>query len=119
MKLTYLTLLILHLNALIDSGKHNDITIDDIHNAIENKSLLRFIKKRCGRDIDLSLHLDADESFEEEYESRMNSLYNGYAGNESKKWGVRNLGLCLMLAWTNELIQLHASFPNEFPLKIN
>ncbi|EFE09362.1 hypothetical protein [Citrobacter youngae] len=119
MKLTFLTLLILHINSLVDSGKYNDITIDDIHDAIEKKSLLQFIKKRCGKDIDLSLHLYEGINFESEYEERMNSLYYGYAGNESRKWGVRNQGLCLMLAWTNELIQMYASFPNEYPLEID
>ncbi|EQA1595580.1 hypothetical protein ABKU91_20240 (plasmid) [Enterobacter hormaechei] len=117
MKLTYLTLLILHINSLIDSGKYNDITIEEVHNAIERKQLLKFLKKRCGKDIDLSLHLDEDIKFEDIYEERMLSLYDGYAGNESRKWGVRNLGLCLVLAWTNELIQMSSAFPEQYPLK--
>ncbi|HDT6555831.1 TPA: hypothetical protein QFU93_003043 [Raoultella ornithinolytica] len=117
MKLTYLTVLILHINSLLDSGKYNDITIDEVHDAIENKQLLRFLKKRCGKDIDLSLHLDEGMKFEHIYEERMNSIYGGYAGDESRKWGVRNLGLCLVLAWTNELIQLSTSFPDQYPLQ--
>lgn len=119
MKLTYLTLLILHVNSLIDSGKYNDITIDEVHDAIEAKGLLKFLQKRCSKDIDLSLHLDERMKFEQVYEERMNGLYEGYGGNESRKWGVRNLGLCLVLAWTNELIQLHATFPQEFPVEID
>lgn len=42
MKVQALTLLILHVNALIDSGKYSDISIDDIHTAIEEKRVLRF-----------------------------------------------------------------------------
>lgn len=49
MKVTALTLLILHINSLIDSGKYNDITISDVHTAIENRGLLRFIKKGAAR----------------------------------------------------------------------
>jgi hypothetical protein len=107
MEVSALTLLILHINSLIDSGKYNDITIDDIHNAIENKRLLRFIKDRVGKDIDFSIYLDSDVygDFENYYETQMNNIYNGYAGNERRKWGVKNLGLCLVLAWTNEIIQ--------------
>ena len=107
MKVSALTLLILHINSLIDSGKYNDITIDDIHNAIENKRLLRFIKDKAGSNVDLSLHLDNDlwGNFEEYYEEKMNDIYGGYAGNERRKWGVQNLGLCVVLAWTNEIIQ--------------
>lgn len=108
MKVTALTLLILHINSLIDSGKYNDITIFDVHTAIENKELLRFIKKRCGSDIDLSIHLESTVygDFESFYEQQINQIYGGYAGDERRKWGIENLGLCLVLAWTNEIIQL-------------
>lgn len=43
--------------------------------------------------------------FERAYEEKMNQIYNAYAGDERRKWGVQNLGLCLVLAWTNEIIQ--------------
>lgn len=107
MKVSALTLLILHLNSLIDSGRYDFITIDDVHQAIERKRLLRFIKERAGSDIDLSCHLDTTiwGDFEQFYEERMNCIYGGYAGDERRKWGVSNLGLCLVLAWTNEIIQ--------------
>ncbi|MDH1622140.1 hypothetical protein N5F07_13285 [Pseudomonas chengduensis] len=107
MKVTALTLLILQINSLIDSGKYNDITISEVHEAIESQGLLRFIKKRCGSDIDLSIHLESTAygNFEKFYEERINQIYGGYAGDEGRKWGVKNLGLCLVLAWTNEIIQ--------------
>ncbi|WP_208599236.1 hypothetical protein [Azotobacter beijerinckii] len=49
MKVTALTLLILQINSLIDSGKYNDITISEVHEAIESQGLLRFIKKDASR----------------------------------------------------------------------
>lgn len=108
MDVTALTLLILRINSLIDSGKYNDITISDVHAAIESKELLRFIKNKCGSDIDLSIHLDSTvyRDFESFYEQRINQIYGGYAGDERRKWGVENFGLCLILAWTNEIIQM-------------
>lgn len=107
MKVSALTTLILQINRLIDSGKYNDITIYDIHESIESQGVLRFIKKRCGSDIDLSIHLKdvAYGEFEKFYEEQINRIYEGYAGDENRKWGVKNLGLCLVLAWTNEIIQ--------------
>jgi hypothetical protein len=107
MNVTALTLLILQINKLIDSGKCNDISIDDVHNAIKNKSLLRFLKEKAGSGIDLSGHIDCKTfgEFEEYYEEKMNNIYEAYAGDERRKWGVKNLGLCLTLAWTNEIIQ--------------
>ncbi|PMY45415.1 MULTISPECIES: hypothetical protein [Pseudomonas] len=107
MKVTALTGLILQINKAIDSGKYNDITISEVHNAINSQGLLRFIKERCGKDVDLSIHLESNVygDFEEYYEEKMNQFYNAYAGDERRKWGVENLGLCLVLAWTNEIIQ--------------
>lgn len=107
MKVSALTLLILHVNSLIDSGKYNDISISDVHEAIEKRGVLRLLKARCGADIDLSLHLDSTAygDFEKLFEDEMDSIYGGYGGQEGRKWGVRNSGLCVILAWTNEIVQ--------------
>lgn len=108
MKVTYLTLLILQVNSLIDSGKYSDISIEDIHEAIEEKRVLRFLKERVGKDIDLSLHLGetSNNGFEKFFENQLYQIYGGYAGQERRKWGVSNFGLSLVLAWTNEIIQV-------------
>ena len=96
----------LRLNALVDSGKYNDITIDEIHRAIQRKHVLQFLKQRIGNDIDLSIHLSSTwGDFEGFYETKLNDIYGGYAGDERRKWGIENLGLCLLVAWTNEIIQ--------------
>jgi len=107
MKVSALTLLILHINALIDSGKYSDISIDDIHRAIEKKQVLRFIKDRVGADIDLSIHLGDSPygDFESYFETQLENIYGGCAGQERRKWGVENSGLCLVLAWTSEIVQ--------------
>ena len=107
MKVTALTIVILELNHLIDTGRYNDISIQDIHNAIEGKRVLRMLKERAGRDLDLSIHLKSDTygNFEAYYEQKLYDIYGGYAGEERRKWGVERLGLCLLLAWTNEIIQ--------------
>lgn len=106
MKISALTLLILHLNKLVDSGKYNDVSIDEIHTAIEHRRVLQFLKEKAGNDIDLSAHLsNVYGDFESFYETKINEIYGGYAGQERRKWGVQNLGLCLLIAWTNEIIQ--------------
>jgi hypothetical protein len=107
MKITALTGLILQVNKLIDSGEYNNISISDVHDAIDSQRLLRFIKEKCGRDVDFSIYFESTAygDFEGYYEEKMNQLYNAYAGEERRKWGVEKLGLCLVLAWTNEIIQ--------------
>jgi len=102
MKVTYLTMLILCLNALIDGGKHDDITLDDIKDHIDDGTVLDFINQRCAGDIDLTW---ANEDFKKWYVPRLQDILGGYRGRERRKWGIENKGLCLLLAWTNEIVQ--------------
>ena len=104
---TALTSLILEINQLIDTGRYNDVSFQDVHEAIKNKRVLRFLRERAGQDIDLGIHLDTDTygDFEAYYEQMLNDVYGGYVGLERRKWGVKHLGLCLLLALTNEIIQ--------------
>lgn len=115
-KLNRLTLLILEYNHLIDTGKYNHITIRDIHREIEKGTVLRYVAKEASADADLSLYLDVEDEldFERQYARQLQAIYGGYAGKERRKWGVENLGLCLLIAWTNEIIQQGSGWhPNE------
>jgi len=114
--LAALTQLILGLNHLIDSRKYDDITIDEVYGWIETKSILPSLKTRAMGDIDLSLFGKEGpySHFASFYHDQMERLAGGYAGDHGRKWGVENLGLCLLLAWSNELIQLGSGwYPNE------
>lgn len=115
-KLTALTLIILELNQLIDSGKYNHIIIEDVHKAIEQKRIIPFLRETTKGDSDFSLYGGDGpySNFVEYYHEQMYQIYSGYAGNERRRWGVENLGLCLLLAWTNEIIQQGAGwYPNN------
>jgi hypothetical protein len=106
MQLNALTLLILQLNILIDTGKYDDITIEEVYSHIDRGTILEFLKERGQGDIDLSIHLsEAYGDFQSFYIKQLQSLYDAYAGDERRKWGVQNQGLCLLVAWTNEIIQ--------------
>lgn len=116
LKHSALTLLILHLNSLVDSGKYDDISLGEVEDHIDDGSILRFIRDRAGNDIDLSVHLDSSTygNFEQFYVAHLQSIFDAYAGNERRKWGVEHKGLCLLIAWTNEIIQQGTGWqPNE------
>ncbi len=99
-KLTALTYLILEINMLIDTGKYMDISIAEIEKEIEKGTVLEFIAKRGEGDIDLSIIIQTNTFpyFKEFYAEKLQSIYGAYAGNERRKWGVQNSGLCLLLA---------------------
>jgi len=111
-KLTALTLLILELNHLIDSRKYDNITIDDVYAWIDGEKILPSLMARTEGDADLSSYgKDGPYSnFATFYHEQMKRLAGGYAGDHRRKWGVENLGLCLLLAWTNELVQQGAGW---------
>jgi len=105
MRLTTLTFIILELNALIDTGKHNNLSLGEIKRHMESGDVFRFVSDIGKDNIDLSLLKDrADE--EAEIVAQLQDMVNAFAGNERRKWGVENNGLCLLLAWINEMVQL-------------
>lgn len=114
--LTALTLLVLELNHLIDSRKYDDISIDDVYRWIEKEAILPSLEARTIGDAHLRLFGEDGpySNFSSFYHDRMKCLARDYKGDHRKKWRVENLGLCLLLAWTNELIQQGAGwFPSE------
>ena len=115
-KLTVLTFLVLEYNQLLDSRKFNDITIDEVHNAIKNKNIIPWLAETTTGYSDFSPYTDTGpySVYLEFYYEQMIKICDAYAGAEYRKWGVKNLGLCVLIAWTNEIIQQGSGWhPNE------
>jgi hypothetical protein len=106
------TLLILQLNSMLDTGKYDSITMRDVHKHINDRTVLRWLREIGKGDIDLSVHQDTETygDFEQLYANYLQNMSGGYAGNEGRKWGVENRGLCLLIAWTNEALQQGAAW---------
>lgn len=106
-KLTPLTLLAFELTHLLDTGKYNNITIGDIKREIRQGTLLEFLQHTVGNDIDLSIIREGSTypGFTDFYIEYLQKIVNAYSGNERRKWGIEHSGICLLLAWTIEIIQ--------------
>ena len=102
-----LTLLILQLNHLLDTGRYDTLTLEEVKSSIRDGSILQFIQQRAGMDVDFSILLDGltYRNFERFYVTYLQSILENYGGDEGRKWGVENRGLCLLIAWTNEILQ--------------
>lgn len=111
-KLTVLTLLILEFNHLIDTGKYQGITIEDAHREIQNKNIIPYLAKETAGDSDFSMFTEGDfyADYVKYYNEQMYQIYGGSAGDERRRWGVKNSGLCLLVAWTNEIVQQGAGW---------
>lgn len=106
-RLFILTMIVSELSHLIDTGKYNDITVMEIHEHIEQKDVITFLKSKAGDDVDFSILLSGDHYrvYLENYNDKMLDLFLAYGGDERRRWGVENSGLCLLVSWTNELIK--------------
>jgi hypothetical protein len=101
MKLHTLTYIILEVNAALDTGKYDDLPMQEVSDHIEAGDVIAWLRRRVP-EADLSLLTEQDA---QEYRAGLADIQGGYGGSERRKWGVENRGLCLMIAWTNELIQ--------------
>jgi hypothetical protein len=101
MKLNKLTYMILELNAALDTGKYDDIPMREASQHIEAGDVIPWLRSRAS-DMDLTPLTDQDAA---EYHSALADIHGGYAGNERRKWGVERRALCLLIAWTNEIVQ--------------
>ena len=103
MKAKALPLLAMEITHLIDMGKYDRITIDEVYAAMRDKRPSRFLKEQAGTVADLNHFLDTNVAygdFEIEYGEQMANMHNAYSGDHRRKWGIENRGLCLLLAWT-------------------
>ena len=101
MYLSKLTLMVFELTAALDTGKYDDISVEEVSQRIAAKDVISWLREHV-HEADLSTIEDATAA---EYGELLASLHGGYAGYERKKWGVENRGLCLLIAWTNQLIE--------------
>jgi hypothetical protein len=101
MRLTNLTYIILELNAAVDTGKYDDIPMSEVSQHIESGDLVEWLKSEVP-EVDLSM---LSGGLADEYQSALADIHGGNGGRERRKWGVEKRALCLLIAWTNELIQ--------------
>ena len=115
-KLAALTSLIMELNRLIDSREFDGVTIDEVCDWIRNKEIVRSLAARAESKADLRPYMDNGTytGFMAFYHDQMSFLLLRHTGDHKRKWGVENRGLCLLLAWTNQLVQQGSGWrPNE------
>ena len=98
-----LSYLILQLNHLIDADLHRAITFQEAKDHIKRGDLFEWLDERFIGHIDIK-HLSQSGAAQKIIQE-LQDLLRGYDGSERRKWGLQNNGICLILGWTNEIIQ--------------
>jgi hypothetical protein len=97
--------MLLELNHLLDTGKYDSISVKEVKDHIHAGTVLEFLQQRAAEDIDLSPYeTTVHGNFKAFYGSYLLNLVYAYGGNERRKWGVENRGLCLLIAWTTQVL---------------
>jgi hypothetical protein len=94
------------INKAIDNGNY-DVSIEEVEKATDDGKIVQFIRDTLPTHhlLDLSL-LDQHD------EAAINDWFRGIKGDHDIH--VENRGLCLLMAWTIEMMQ-HAGDPGDLP----
>lgn len=107
MNLNAITMIMRNISVILDSNKYTDISIADIHRHIEDGTVLDFIANLDeAHELKGIMASELWKGFDKFYVQSLQSIYFAYAGDERRRWGIENSGICLLLAWTNEIIQM-------------
>jgi hypothetical protein len=104
MGLLDLTYFLMEINAALDTGHYEDVTIKEIVYHLDQGDIVEFLGQRLVGDVNLSyFEEDNEKSFE-----LNNQLYKVFLANENQEYenfGVQNNGLCLLIAYITEIMQ--------------
>jgi hypothetical protein len=114
MTLNDLVALIFNLNHLLDYEFAKGVTLEEIEQHIEDGDILQWLDHRFEGHVDMSMYLTTDRPAAKQITKGLQDLLGGYRGSERPKWGVKNNGICLLIAWTAEMIQQRDWSDSEF-----
>ena len=101
MKTQNLRDLLYELVSLLDSGKYDTIGLDEVRRHVNKGTIHSFLVDRCGAEIDLSYMDNGDWStLTEEWKGFHNAI------DTARKFGVHKRGLCLLMVYTLESLQI-------------
>jgi hypothetical protein len=101
-RLSLLTCLCAEINILLDKGKN--VSFDYIIKNIDNQRLIQTIENDFNDDVDFSLFHNDQEVIDSLNYLFIDSL-EAFRGQERRKAGIENNGLCLLMAVILEIIQ--------------
>ena len=87
--------------SLLDSGKYDTIGLDEVWRHVNKGTIHSFLVDRFGAEIDLR-HMDDDDW------STLTEEWKGFhsAIDTARKFRVHKRGLCLLMAYTLESLQI-------------
>jgi hypothetical protein len=104
MRLSSLTYLGFETTAVWDSCPDFELSFAEVHDAAQRGRLVALLRERFGDSADMSL-FDMDAKELADTEAALRDAASALEGREGRKTGVRNSGICLVMAIIFEAIQ--------------
>ena len=99
-----MSMMLFGLSAMLDTGKHDNITFDDVKLHSEGGDLIPFLKKQAGGDF-ASNAFDILPNFTRWYTAQIADICSAMHNRERRKYGLQRRGLCLLISYTAEILQ--------------
>ena len=106
--ISFLTLMIFNLSSLLDSGKHDDISLEDVNEHVHAGDLIPFLNDRAKRVKDTfdNGSFEVEPRFVDWYGTQLRDISNIMdAEHARRKYRIESRGLCLLISYTAEIIQ--------------
>jgi hypothetical protein len=100
---SYLAMTLFGLSAMLDSGQHDDITVEDVKRHSRGGDLLKFLRDRNGGSF--AMGIAEGNEFGRWYAKQIADKCEATDGRERRKYGIENRGLCLLISYTAEIVQ--------------
>jgi hypothetical protein len=102
--ISYLAMMLFSLSAMLDSGQHDGITIDDVKRHARAGDLIKFLQDCNGGSFAMGI-TESNPEFGKWYVQQICDNCKAMEGRERRKYGIQNRGLCLLISYTAEIIQ--------------
>ena len=103
-RITGITQFVMELSFLLDKGEH--ISINEVYEHIEDMDIIDWLEEEYpynkGEGVDFNLLRD---NFREYFHKKLNMYKSAHEGNEKRRWGIENNGLCLLISWSTEIVR--------------
>jgi hypothetical protein len=99
-----LAMVLFGLSAMLDTGKHDDISLDDVKHHARAGDLIEFLSSRVGHSF-ASGFVEHYPAFARWYVEKVRDNCEAMSGRERRKYAISNRGLCLLISYTAEIIQ--------------
>ena len=103
--ISFLAFMLFHLSSMLDSGKHDGISLEDVKEHARAGDLITFLNERAknvGDTFDNGFS-QVEPQFTDWYAAQIRDICEVMDRSERRKFGIVSRGICLLISYTAEI----------------